>query len=205
MIYLYVKTHNKTGFKYLGKTTKDPYLYQGSGKHWKRHIQKHGNDVRTEILLATLDKEELKETGIFFSALWNVVESKDWANLIPESGDGGDTTHSGYVRTDEHNKKISTTLNDEKVNSKLRSNNWARRNPEEHRNHAKKAAEISNHNRTPETLEKISLSMKKYLSSIDKHPNSGKIRTMVKCPYCTIQGASNTMKRWHFDNCKYKQ
>lgn len=90
MIYLYVKTHNKTGLKYLGKTVnKDPHRYTGSGKVWLRHLKKHGLDYTTQILLATEDKNELKETGLFFSRLWNIVESKEWANLMPESGDGG--------------------------------------------------------------------------------------------------------------------
>ena len=45
IIYLYVKTHRKTGLKYLGKTKKDPFVYQGSGVHWKNHLNKHGYDV----------------------------------------------------------------------------------------------------------------------------------------------------------------
>ena len=90
MIYLYVKTHNKTGLKYLGKTkSKDPFKYKGSGKRWVNHIRKHGYDVTTEILLATENEEELKETGIFFSNIFNVVESKNWANLKIEQADGG--------------------------------------------------------------------------------------------------------------------
>lgn len=90
MIYLYLKTHNKTGLKYLGKTiSNDPYSYQGSGKVWRRHISKHGYDVTTEILLETDDKVKLKDAGIFYSNLWNIVESKDFANLIQESGEGG--------------------------------------------------------------------------------------------------------------------
>ena len=42
MIYLYVKTHNKTGLKYLGKTEQDPFVYLGSGKRWLNHLNKHG-------------------------------------------------------------------------------------------------------------------------------------------------------------------
>jgi hypothetical protein len=97
--YLYVKTHNKTGLKYLGKTKKlDPHKYTGSGKKWLMHLKKHGYDYTTEILLVTKDDIELKETGIFFSKLWNIVESKEWANLREESGDGGDTSSSeGYI------------------------------------------------------------------------------------------------------------
>lgn len=41
MIHLYIKTHNTTGLKYFGKTTKDPYKYLGSGKHWRAHLKIH--------------------------------------------------------------------------------------------------------------------------------------------------------------------
>lgn len=96
MIYLYVKTHNKTGLKYLGKTVKsDPHKYKGSGRRWRAHLRKHGeSDYTTEILLATENEQELRETGIFFSKLWNIVESDEWANYMIECGDGGDTSKS---------------------------------------------------------------------------------------------------------------
>jgi hypothetical protein len=89
MIVLYKKTHRKTGLQYLGKTTRDPYKYQGSGRRWSNHINKHGYDVETEILLETDDPAEIEKWGIYYSNLWNVVESKDWANLKVEQGDGG--------------------------------------------------------------------------------------------------------------------
>lgn len=99
-IYLYVKTHNKTGLKYLGKTTaRDPHKYQGSGVHWTRHINKHGYDVDTEVIKICHSKEELKEWGSYYSKLWNVVESRDWANLKEEKGDGGDTSMCENFRT----------------------------------------------------------------------------------------------------------
>ena len=92
-MYLYVKTHNKTGLKYLGKTEqKDPYNYHGSGKRWVNHLKKHGYDCTTEILLVTDNKNELQEKGIYYSNLWNIVESKEWANLVVEQGTGGDTS-----------------------------------------------------------------------------------------------------------------
>ena len=87
MFYLYVKTHNRTGLKYLGKTEQDPYTYLGSGKYWIRHYKKHGKDITTQILLMTESKNELKETGVFFSKLWNIVKSNEWANCKPEEGD----------------------------------------------------------------------------------------------------------------------
>jgi hypothetical protein len=92
MIYLYYKEHNVTGLKYLGKTiSPDPHKYVGSGKVWRRHINKHGYDVSTHILLATENKDEIRETGLYFSNLWNICKSKEWANIVKEEGSGGDT------------------------------------------------------------------------------------------------------------------
>jgi hypothetical protein len=110
IIYLYKKTHNKTGFKYLGKTTsKDPHKYQGSGHIWKKHLRKHGYDVTTEILKECNTKEEIRHWGKHYSNLWSVVESPDWANMRPEEGDGGATTFGeGHpMKNPVHRNKIS--------------------------------------------------------------------------------------------------
>lgn len=89
IIYLYIKTHRKTGLKYLGKTeSTNPDKYRGSGKRWINHIKKHGYDVETEILRKCNSYEEVKEWGLYYSELWNIVESDDWANLTEETGTG---------------------------------------------------------------------------------------------------------------------
>jgi hypothetical protein len=95
-IYLYVKTHKITGLKYLGKTnSKNPHKYPGSGVYWTDHLKKHGNDVATEILHECKDNDEVRERGLYYSELWNIVDAVDengrkiWANLEPESGNGG--------------------------------------------------------------------------------------------------------------------
>ena len=87
--YLYKKTHKQTNLKYLGFTKHNPQRYKGSGKYWLLHIKKYGNDVETEILLETTDKTKIAEQGSYYSTLWNIVDSSDWANLKPETGDGG--------------------------------------------------------------------------------------------------------------------
>lgn len=88
--YLYVKTHLITGLKYLGQTKrKDPYKYLGSGTRWIKHLNAHGKLIKTEILKECQSKEELKEWGLHYSKLWNIVKSKEWANLIDEMGLGG--------------------------------------------------------------------------------------------------------------------
>ena len=87
---LYVKTHNITGLKYFGFTTsKDPHKYTGSGVYWKLHLKKHGYDYTTEIRRECQSKDELREWGLYYSNLWNIVENNDWANLKEEVGDGG--------------------------------------------------------------------------------------------------------------------
>ena len=119
-IYLYKKTHNITGLKYLGKTTKDPFSYNGSGKDWKSHLKQYGINITTEILKECHSKEDLNKWGRYYSKLWNVVDNKEWANRIPETGGGGSPSEqtkeklrnsqlgkSKPSRTDNHKKKLS--------------------------------------------------------------------------------------------------
>lgn len=112
IIYLYVKTHNVTGLKYLGKTLrKDPHKYPGSGTRWTNHLKVHGYDYTTTILKECTSNEEVKELGLYYSELWNVVESDDWANLITESGEGGGASNPGklngmYGKTHSNEVKI---------------------------------------------------------------------------------------------------
>lgn len=87
--YLYVKTHNTTGLQYLGQTIRDPHKYIGSGIRWNRHLNVHGNDVSTIVIQKCYTKSALKSWGLYYSQLWSIVESKQWANLKPEEGQGG--------------------------------------------------------------------------------------------------------------------
>lgn len=122
MFYLYIKTHNKTGLNYLGKTNREDYhAYPGSGVRWKRHLNKHGYDYSTQILLATEDKDELKNTGIFFSKLFNVVDSKEWANLQEEKGDGISSDFAkeeNYRRLEANEHPFCDPLYNQKTNTK---------------------------------------------------------------------------------------
>ena len=122
-IYLYLKTHNITGLKYLGKTVDDPFTYKGSGKYWKSHIKKHGYDVTTEILFETECPDEFRRVSLEYSDKLNIVENKDFANLVPENGDGGNhyAPHSeetkellrqkGIGNTNKTGKKVLDTTN----------------------------------------------------------------------------------------------
>lgn len=89
-LYLYVKQHNKTGLKYFGMTaTKDPYVYVGSGKHWRRHLKVHGKDIDTISVWEFTNPALCEKFALDFSAKNNIVESKEWANLRPENSKDG--------------------------------------------------------------------------------------------------------------------
>lgn len=106
-IYLYKKTHNITGLKYLGKTiSKNPHKYTGSGVYWTNHLKKHGYDVTTEILKECQTETELASWGQHYSKLWNIVESSDWANLKEEAGPRG-------AWSDKSKQKLSNTKKEE--------------------------------------------------------------------------------------------
>lgn len=105
MIHLYIKTHNVTGLKYFGKTeTKDPMKYLGSGKYWLRHLKAHGADITTEVVASFEDREEASQYAIQFSKEHNIVESKEWANLMYETVKDG---VFGYSHT-EDTKRIAS-------------------------------------------------------------------------------------------------
>ena len=125
--YLYIKRHTITGLKYFGKTTKqDPYAYLGSGKLWLRHLKKHKIEfVVTDWVKLFTNETELVEFALNFSTENNIVESSEWANLMPENGLHGGAKgrivsaetrakhsiiHSGKIISAEQRKQISNKL-----------------------------------------------------------------------------------------------
>jgi hypothetical protein len=108
MIYLYLKTHKQTGLKYLGKTIRNPFEYKGSGNFWLNHLKKYGNNVQTEILFQTEDKDLFRKTAKEYSIKYNIVESRNFANLTIEEGQGGQT-RVGMKHTLDTKIKISNS------------------------------------------------------------------------------------------------
>lgn len=195
--YILLKIHNTTGLKYLCKHVTQYestcYSYPGSGVYWKRHLEKHGNDVSTEILKACNTLAEAKEVGEYYSTLWNVVESTEFANLVTEQGQGGAEpvkfrkNHPGWrglrlVGDDNPAKRLDVR---EKISQKLKGRIF-----------------------NDETKKKLSEAKK------GKEPwNKGKpnpyaqtahMNIKVTCPHCLKEGPKGAMMRWHFENCKKK-
>ncbi len=81
--------------------------YKGSGKYWRRHLKKHGNDVSTKVVAEFDDPAACREFATKFSIDNNIVESHSWANLQIENGqDGAPLGHVGS----RPNKKSKTTI-----------------------------------------------------------------------------------------------
>ncbi len=104
----------------MGQTKQDPYKYQGSGQIWMRHINKHGYDVYTEILGTYKTKEELKEAGLNYSKFWDIVNSRKWANLKEETGDGGYYPCSEEVREKIRQSNIKRGPRTEETKEKIK-------------------------------------------------------------------------------------
>lgn len=116
--WLYIKQHSITGLKYFGKTTKDPIIYQGSGKYWLNHIKHHGKEHVLTIWSKRYDAEdEIRQTAEALSVYFDIVKSKNWANLCNETGmDGGrrDNNHlriyNSLTRPENHCASISKRM-----------------------------------------------------------------------------------------------
>jgi hypothetical protein len=115
--FLYIKQHNITKKLYFGKTIRDPLRYKGSGKHWVNHYKKHGeNEITTIWYCLYTEKELLLDAAISFSELWNIVESDDWLNIIPENGLDG---YPLGLKLSENTKKKISISKKGKLNPKI--------------------------------------------------------------------------------------
>lgn len=86
-VHLYVKTHSQTGLKYFGRTSRNPYTYEGSGAYWTRHLQLYGDENVSTVVVGTfVDEDRLREAALEFSQSNRIDESPEWANLLLEDG-----------------------------------------------------------------------------------------------------------------------
>jgi len=134
--YLYIKQHSVTGLKYLGKTTRDPYKYNGSGKHWIRHIKKHGKEHIVTLWVSDLFHDtSIVDYALQLSKEYSIVESKEWANLKPENGLDG--TIPGLKFTLEQRQKCSENHWAKGLSRELNPNTGSKRSKEAKKNISK--------------------------------------------------------------------
>jgi hypothetical protein len=189
--YLYVKQHSVTGLLYFGKTCqKYVETYKGSGTYWNAHINKHGKEHVITIWKKLYEnKEELVRDALMYSALWNIVESNQWANLKPENGLEGWTPGTkktrehiekhrlaitGRSQSKESNAKRSNTLTGrkydrERIKKSADSNRGKKQSPE----HTAKSAKA---NSKPCTIDGITIypSLKALIQCLGKGKNGSR-------------------------------
>lgn len=161
IIYLYVKTHKKTGLKYLGKTVQDPFKYVGSGVYWKRHLKKHGKEHDTYILQKCYSNESLITWGCYYSKLWSVTKSKKWANLKDEEGQGWGSGQNNILYIDRVKEKHKKSINSDSCKKKQKETRFNLYGDSNFNNRDKSKDTcllrygVDNALKTPESLEKL--------------------------------------------------
>lgn len=180
--YLYHKQHKQTGLNYFGKTTKDPYLYCGSGKYWTSHINKYGNDVETLQVWEFTDIDKCSEFALEFSIQHNIVESKEWANLRLENGlDGG---HTPGAYSDAANQKRREKL----IGRVFAPETLAKR------------SEAAKGKRTG--IDNPMFGRKQ--SNLSKDTAKVILNQKIECVHCGMICRLVNHSRWHGDKCKNK-
>lgn len=159
--FLYIKECNN--LLYFGKTIKkDPTKYLGSGKHWTRHYKKYGRkSVNTVWYCLFYDIDDINKFALMFSRNENIVDSDNWANLIPETGlTGGSGAKSEITKMKiaESKKNLSPT-----ARQNLSKINKGRKHTEE----SIKNMSLGQQNRSAETRKNMSESLKGKVTSAE--------------------------------------
>ena len=198
--YLYIKQHKVTGLKYFGKTTNDPLRYCGSGAVWKNHINYHGREhVETIWYQLFNDIDECRNYALKFSEDNNIVESKDWANLIVEDG--------LWLKPETRKKMSEAKLgkpghrkgakHSDEAKEKNRQAHLGRKHSEESK---RLISQNSRHDQSEETKEKIRNTLTGTKHSEDRinkmrASKLGKTYTKSECPNCKKMIAMQHLNR----------
>lgn len=104
--FIYITTNLVNGKRYLGQRSFDRRgweNYLGSGIRFKKALEKYGEEnFYRDIILICNSEEELNNAEYDLSVFFNVVESKNWYNLVLGGG-----TSRGWHPSKETRTKIS--------------------------------------------------------------------------------------------------
>ena len=204
--YLYVKTHRITGLNYLGYTSKlDPHEYAGSGTRWNLHLKKHGYLYDTKILHRCISKSAIRAWGLFYSRLWSVVNSKKWANLKEENGDGGGCVgevNGMYGKT--HTDAVKNKLGKE-ASLRFKGKSYEDLYGKEKSDQLKKSRSISTKGKDNSGSSNPMYGKKQTDSARELQSFRAKNRTKSECPHCKKFFAPSPLARYHGNNCKCLQ
>lgn len=205
---LYQVTNLVNGKIYIGihKTTNLNDSYIGSGKLIKAAIKKYGiAHFKKEILETFATEQEMIDREIQL-VTEEFCERKDTYNVMPGGKFGSAKRNGLSFKGRKHSNSAIDAIKKAAIGrvasdaTKLKQseNNFARRDPERQRAHAKLAASKP---KSSDHKEKIRATA---LGNRSGCKNKGKTKPIVECPHCAQVGGVNAMARWHFDNCKKK-
>jgi group I intron endonuclease len=221
---IYKTTNILNGKYYVGKDINNSKNYLGSGVLLKRAIKKYGKENFTKEILEhceTLDILNEREK-FWIKELNSIILGYN----LTDGGTGGDT-FTKNINKEEIREKLKKRIISEEV-KKIKIKNlkpfpsgeshpgFGKKQTEETKNKRKNTflengytSPMKNKNHTEESKEKIrnkkigiklSNETKLKMSQLKK----GKVKKIIKCPYCNREGGEPQMYQWHFENCKFK-
>ena len=221
---IYKTLNTLNGKYYIGMDVKNNPNYLGSGTLLKKAIEKYGKDSFKKVILEQCTSvEHLKEQEKYWISTYNACSDRKSYN-ISTGGTGGDTftynPDKEMIR-----EKLQARRHTEATKKRISENNWQKHNPghrtgtkwsEEQRSKmaaylAKKGSPMKGKTHTEEAKQK---NREKHLGKKLSEETKDKMRASSKkgyvyekqvCPHCNKEGGGNTMKRFHFTNCKNKK
>lgn len=193
------------GIKYFCKSVKkNMESYTGSGVRWLRHVKKHGKENIKTLWISDWFNcpSELQKFALEYSEKNNIVESEDWANLVPENGlDGGSIIgHMAGIpkpKSLKHRESISKTLSGitlEERHGKFKANEIRLRMSNAH----------SGKKRSPESVEKtrqLHIGRKRTEETRKKMRETKASQIAITCTHCKKNVLPGNFHRWHGDYC----
>jgi hypothetical protein len=176
------------GLKYFCKSVRKNFeKYKGSGLYWTNHVRKSGKENVKTLWVSDwfYCPHHIQEFALMFGEYNQIVESNQWANLMPEYGIGGGSKYWKGKKRPEHSKRMAG---------------------EGHPQYGRRGVDSPNHGKVRSDTHKKILSLSK---TGDKNPRYGKPDMMKNpkyhktCDHCGVTVDLSKFARYHGDNCDH--
>lgn len=190
------------------------YFSSSSDEKFIEDQKTNPDDYKYKVIKEYSSREEATKKEIKLHAKFNVGSNTYFYSKANQTSVGFDTSgtkfpgrtssNKGKKMSEEQKQKISKSLKGKKFSDQRKKNisnslkgvtAWNKGKKmskdfiEKHYSNRTSPMEGKTHNNS--TKQKMSIAAKKL--------------PKVACPYCNKQGKGNSMKRWHFENCKFKE
>lgn len=197
------KTVNKMNGKYyigMHSTNNLDDEYLGSGQMLWHSIKKYGKEnFSKEILEFLPDRKALNERE-------EQIVNKEIVSdpLCMNLRTGGQKSPGTYGKkySDESRKKMSEWKRPDDLGEKISKKLKGKKLTDKHAENIRKGKLGTTY--TEEHCENIAKKLRNVPKSETAKLNMRKPQTKITCPYCKKEGGISSIKRWHFDNCKYR-